>query len=95
MNIFHKIRTGIAANRLNEEVLYEMAYMELSNGEARPGLYAKALAEAEGDEKKAKAIYLSLRVQSMQDEHVLLEGMREEFHNNLKAEITRCLFPAP
>jgi hypothetical protein len=49
-----------------EEFLYEVAAQELQEGEERPGLMAKAFAEVEGDESKARALYLKMRVVQLQ-----------------------------
>ena len=50
----------------HEEALFERAALEVSTGDIRPGLWAKASAAADGDERKAKARYLGLRVEQMQ-----------------------------
>jgi len=44
-----------------EERVYEMVAAEIARGEYKPGLQAKAIAETDGDEAKAKARYLLLR----------------------------------
>lgn len=49
-----------------EEALYGIAAMELEQEEHSPGLMAKAFSESEGDENKAKALYLKLRVSQLQ-----------------------------
>lgn len=46
----------------DDEHLYEIAARELEANAPRKGLYAKAFAEAMGDEAKTKALYLRLRV---------------------------------
>jgi hypothetical protein len=48
--------------RRDDEQLYEIAARELEANAPRKGLYAKAFAEAMGDEAKTKALYLKLRV---------------------------------
>lgn len=47
-----------------EEDFYAQAMQEIEAGNCRLGLWAKAFAEAEGNEAKAKALYLKLRVQA-------------------------------
>lgn len=78
-----------------EERLYQTVFKELEAGKRREGLWAKALTIAEFDEKKAKAEYVKLRVESLLDEEedqrqVALEKakelqasgyMRKEFEN--------------
>lgn len=63
----------------SDESLYEKVAEEIQRGEIRTGLWAKALAEADYDEAKAKARYLKLRVSSLKDE-IASENMRER-HN--------------
>ena len=57
-----------------EEALYERAALEVAQGDIRPGLWAKATAAADGDERKAQARYLGFRVEQMQ----LLRSAAEE-----------------
>lgn len=49
-----------------EEALYAQAASEVAEGDIRPGLWAKATAAVDGDEKKARARYISLRVEQLQ-----------------------------
>lgn len=49
-----------------EEAFYEQAALEVAKGDIRPGLWAKAIAVADGDEHKAHARYLGFRVEQMQ-----------------------------
>ena len=68
MGIFDKVKKTTIISRRYEERLYEVALEEVENNEIRKGLYAKALAKAEGDKEKADGIYLKLRVQSIMDD---------------------------
>ena len=45
-----------------EEELYATAAAELDDGNRDEGLWAKCFAECDGDENKAKALYLKTRV---------------------------------
>jgi hypothetical protein len=56
-----------------DELLHEQVVLELSRGERRLGLWAKALSDSLGDEQKAKALYIRYRVRSLIDE---LEAVR-------------------
>lgn len=79
------IRFGAKA-RLFEEYLYSLVHEEVKSDTIRPGLMAKAQAEAMGDEGKAKAIYLKLRVESMRDEaSVIAEFERARKRSEEKA----------
>lgn len=62
------IKATLAARSIPDEAYFEMAGEELARGSIRKGLWVKALSEALGDEKKAHAIYLRLRVESMRRE---------------------------
>jgi hypothetical protein len=66
------IRFGAKA-RLFEEFLYTLVDAEMQAGTIRSGLWAKAQADAMGDERKTKAIYLKLRVQSLRDEASIID----------------------
>jgi hypothetical protein len=79
--LFDKFRRRSASARLIEEQLYEQVVLELSNGQKRAGLWAKALANCDGLEEKAKSLYIQYRVQSIKDEIEIggaLEKMRSK-----------------
>ena len=57
-----------AKARLIEESLYLQVAEELAAGHRRDGLWAKAIVNTDGDEQKAKALYIKYRVQSILDE---------------------------
>jgi len=50
---------------LTEEDNWATAMAEVESGQRRPGVWAKAFAESEGDETKAKVAYLKVRVQQL------------------------------
>ena len=68
MGLFRKLQKVAADVRKAEEALYAMAMEEVTSGDLKPGLWAKAFADSEGSEARAKALYLKLRVQTMKDE---------------------------
>lgn len=80
--MFKKFKRNTAINRLIEERLYEQALNELESGMLRGGLWAKALANSSGDEKKARGLYLKYRVQAMIDETEVAGGIAEEIHED-------------
>ena len=51
--------------KLAEEQLHGFADEEIAANSIRPGVWAKAVAESDGDEAKAKASYIKLRVEAM------------------------------
>ena len=64
-------------DRLSEVQLYEMVAEEIANNQQSKGLWAKAFSEVGGDHEKAKALYIKLRVQMLQDEQKINKPMRE------------------
>jgi hypothetical protein len=53
---------------MNDERLYEMVGEELQSKFLRPGLWTKAYADANGDEKRARALYIKYRVRELASE---------------------------
>ena len=78
MGFLKNVRLATAASRLDEEAKYKRVVDELASGVKRDGLWAKALVEAKGSEEMAKAIYLKLRVQSLNDEDELARQIKDE-----------------
>jgi hypothetical protein len=60
-----------------EEKFFEMAAQEISERRTKTGLMAKAFSEADGEEKKAAASYLKLRVDQLLHEHNAVTAERE------------------
>lgn len=58
---------GLSVRR-DDEQLYEIAARELEANAPRKGLFAKAFAEAMGDEAKTRALYLKLRVAQLKEQ---------------------------
>jgi len=56
-----------AAPDSDEESIYATALSEIQTDSVRPGLWAKAFADSEGDANKCKALYIRLRVQHEKD----------------------------
>ena len=50
-----------------EEEFYELAYEEIESGNLKKGLWAKAFSKSDGDENKAKALYIKYRFDQMND----------------------------
>jgi hypothetical protein len=57
---------------VSDEVLYEYVIDEMEQSELIKGLWAKALAYAEGNDAKAKALYMQYRVQAIKDQLLTL-----------------------
>ena len=60
-----------------EEDHWAIAMAEVDSGQRRPGVWAKAFAESEGDETKAKVAYLKSRVQQLTDAAKLIQAQQE------------------
>ena len=60
-----------------EEDHWATAMAEVESGQRRPGVWAKAFAESEGDETKAKVAYLKSRVQQLTDAAKLSQAQQE------------------
>lgn len=56
-----------------EEQFWAIAFAECNAQNMRPGLWAKAFADAQGQEAVAKAQYMRLRAMQLQTEHILLQ----------------------
>ncbi len=84
--MFNKIKKKFAVGRLSEEVLYGHVARELEQGVVRDGLWAKAHAYSEGDDKKTKALYMQYRVQSLIDDHLLEEDLELLLNSQVDAD---------
>jgi len=62
------IKAKFAARQIPDEAYFEMAGEEVARGTIRKGLWVQAMSEALGDEQKASAIYIRLRVTTMQQD---------------------------
>ena len=88
MGLFSSAKASLAARKLAEERLYEIAVEEIAANNIRPGLWAKALAETDGNEAAAKARYIKLLIKSMKAEADLQEYVAENFEKE-RAETER------
>ena len=52
---------------MNEEEIYELISEEIESSSTKKGLWTKAFSESEGDENKAKALYIKYRFDQMND----------------------------
>ena len=72
--------------RLAEEKIYEKVYEEVASGVRREGIWFKALSESGGDETKAKALYVKLRVRSLTDELIVTEKIHQDAYKAEQAQ---------
>ena len=87
MECLKRAKATAALSRKAEEFLYERALDEYESGEIRRGLWAQALAKAQGDEARAKGVYLKLRVRAMMDDGAIVD--------QFEAESSRAQAPTP
>lgn len=66
-----------AESRRLEESLFQQVADEIGQGIRREGLWAKALANAQGSPELARSLYIKLRVQALKDEIDLAEEQQE------------------
>jgi hypothetical protein len=78
VTVFKSNQSEKSAKRLIEEQIYAQVADELSRGQKRDGLWAKALADNDAEETKAKACYIRYRVQSIIDERVILKEVQRK-----------------
>lgn len=67
---------------MRDEALYAQVAEELRLSNVRPGLWAKAFAESNGDEAQAKALYLRYRVKQLKT------AAREAVRNRATVKVT-------
>jgi len=90
--VFNKNKPDDRHHRLAEEQVYEMVLAELEDGQQRPGIWAKALADSDGSGDRARSLYIKYRAQSMIDEMSLEEEERDriaQHQKKVEAESTR------
>jgi len=63
-----KKSTETPEQRLFDLKVYEKVGREISENNLHPGVLTKALVESDGNEEKARARYIELRVQMIKDE---------------------------
>jgi len=70
-------KTKKKIGNLEEEKLYELAMDELDSGNVRRGIWAKAVAQSNGNDNQAGSKYLELRVGSLKDEAHSIQSILE------------------
>lgn len=75
--IWKTFKDKIVLDRVKDAAYYDAAVEEISAGYRRPGLWAKALVDALGDERGAKLTYVKLLVLALKDEAYIADRVRE------------------
>lgn len=86
--MFNMFKKAAIENRVEETILYEFVLDEIEAGIKVRGLYAKAMANSDGDMNKANSIYMKYRVQDIKDIFTTMKIAYEEMSKN---EITTRL----
>jgi len=88
--MFNFIRKSIIENRENDDMLYEYVLSEIEDKIIIKSLWAKAIAKAEGNDKKIEPLYMQYRVQNIKDQfsklNIAYSDMRKEvLFNKIKS----------
>ncbi len=75
--------------RKAEEALLAEVMKEVSQGNRREGVWAKALIDSDGDEEKAQPLYITYAIQSIVDDKILVNKERDRKQAALRAENDR------
>ena len=86
MDILNDLKRKIKGSkgRLKEEAIYSAVMKEMKAGLKSDGLWGQAIAETEGNEKKAKALYIKLRVQALKDEINIYQKQQDQLSSRKK-----------
>ena len=68
MALFKRKNKSSIFYRQQETKLYELVMNEITSNKRQKGIWGQAIVKANGDEKKAEAEYIRLRVESLKDE---------------------------
>jgi len=77
--MFDYFKKKAIINRSNDELLYEYVLEELEKNIKVKGLWAKAYANSDGNEKGIEPLYMKYRVQSIKDAFSILQISYNEY----------------
>ena len=63
---------------MSEEAFYDLVATEIQQGQLKPGLWTKAFADANGDQTKARVLYIRQRVAQLEQEAVQAARLQRE-----------------
>ena len=87
--VFFKSKDKLSIfQRQQETKLFEFVMDEIANNNRQKGLWGQAIVKSNGDEKKAEAEYIKLRVESLKDE-LEIQKQNEDEQAILKAELNK------
>jgi hypothetical protein len=65
--------------KMHTDDFYEEVSKEMEGGQLIPGVWTRAVAEADGDENRAKAIYIKRRVSQLAIDEAELKAKEDQF----------------
>ena len=77
MGLFGSAKSKYQSN-MTEEAIYGIVAEEVTQGKYSQGLYAKALCDVGGDEQKARARYIKLRVEALKTQSAAFVEFADE-----------------
>ena len=87
MGLFNQNNKESVIGRMVETKLFEYVMDELADGNKQRGIWGQAMVECEGNETKAEAAYIKLRVQSLKDEITLGNIIEDEALKAIQAMV--------
>lgn len=78
MNPWKLLKDQIVIGKKIDETFYAAALDEFLSGKLRAGLMAKAIAQSDGNEQRAKGVYIRLLADAIRDDHYLVHRSNEE-----------------
>ena len=64
-------------SNINEDEIYEQVMIEIEENNKVKSTWAKALAQSDGDDKKAQSLYIKLRVEFLVQEETFIESDKD------------------
>lgn len=90
--MFDFVKKKIIENRDNDDLLFEYVLEEMEDDVIVKSSWAKALAYSEGNENKAKSLYMQYRVQSIKDIFTKLRISYNDLEKAVLLEKIKSLF---
>ncbi|WP_139052995.1 hypothetical protein [Thiocapsa marina] len=81
---------------MNKQQYYDAVAAELAEDNTHPGLWTRAISEADGNPEKTKAIYIKLRVEQLSSSEIQkdFEKTKEEIKGNFTRAAHKSINPA-
>tara|TARA_B110000503_G_scaffold95977_1_gene144421 strand:+ start:266 stop:718 length:453 start_codon:yes stop_codon:yes gene_type:complete len=85
MSFFNQFNKMTILQRQHETKLYGLVMDEIKDGIRHQGSWGKALVKCEGDEQKASAEYIKIRVQELKDDMTYINIIQDEQLESIQA----------